>query len=79
MPWQYHQLSPLARSVFTLLWTNDHITALDAFRALGISSSSMTRRLTDIEKLGVKVKRARAKDPITKRAYTRYSLDRKAA
>lgn len=67
-------LSPLARKVYHQMVQVGHITALDAIRSLGITSASLSRRICDLEEVGVKVKREKAKDPITGRAYTRYKV-----
>lgn len=69
-------LTPLARSVYSLIYSYGHITALDAIRGpLGINSGSLTRRLTELREAGFPVKREEKQDKITKRKYSRWSFD----
>lgn len=71
---QHANLSPLAVQVYQMMEDMRHVTAHSAFRAAGITSASLSRRICDLEGVGVKIKRSKAKDPVTKRPYTRYSI-----
>lgn len=73
---QWENLTPLARRVFITMNKLGSMSAMDATRALGITSSSFTRRLTELEELGIQVDREKKKDPITSVRYTRYSFTR---
>ena len=68
-------LSPLARKVVNHILAAGSISAREAMADLGITSASLTRRLTDIEKAGIPVTRERRTHPITGKQYTRYSFD----
>lgn len=71
---QWANLTPLARRVFVKMNELGSMTAFDAFRAMGITSSSFTRRLTELEDVGIAIVRQKKKDPITKVRYTDYHL-----
>jgi Helix-turn-helix domain len=72
-------LTPLAVKVRTHLRTHRHITAMDAMRAYGLSSGSLTRRLTELRQAGERITRTRKVDPITRRPYGVWTLEQKAA
>lgn len=76
-PTQEFVLTPLARKIYGHILQHGHISAFDAFRVFGISSASLSRRICDLEEVGVGVKRVRAKDPLTGVRYTKYMLKRK--
>lgn len=70
------RLTPLARKVYSLMFSYGHLTALDAIRGpLGINSGSLTRRLTELREAGFPVAREEKTDKITKRKYSRWYFD----
>jgi len=69
------KLSPCARSVYAFMCDRGSISALDAMRShLGLSSGSLTRRLTELRDAGFSISRVTNKDPISGRRYSRYTL-----
>lgn len=68
------QLSPLCRKVVDFMERTGSISARDAFTDLGITSASLTRRLTDMENVGIPIKRERKTHRATGGRYTRYSI-----
>ncbi|WP_142850900.1 helix-turn-helix domain-containing protein [Telmatospirillum sp. J64-1] len=76
---QRSALTPLAYQIFHHMNRLGHISALDALRAFGITSASLSRRICDLEEVGVKIERERALDSLTGRKYTRYKLARSQA
>ena len=50
------------------------ISAREAFLDLDITSSSLTRRICDLEEMGYQIIRERKKHPVTGKLYTRYRL-----
>ena len=68
-------LSPLAKNIVTHMEKAGSISAREAMADMGITSASLTRRMTDIEAAGIPIKRERREHPITKQKFTRYSLD----
>lgn len=67
-------LTPLARKVYSHMKTYGHISSFDAFRVFGISSASLSRRICDLEEVGVGINRIRARDPLTGVRYTKYAV-----
>ncbi|WP_291364289.1 helix-turn-helix domain-containing protein [Acetobacter sp. UBA5411] len=67
-----HKLTPLARSIYALIDGMGSITALDAMRAKGVSSGSLTRRITELRDIGLPVVRETHKDPLTGRRYGKW-------
>lgn len=69
----HRRLTPLARGVYSLMRKTGTLTALDAQRSpLGINSSSLTRRITELRDAGFDVKSERLRDDVTGRPYTKY-------
>ena len=54
--------------------TAGSISAREAMIDYGITSATLARRICDLEERGHDIVRERRTHPITKRAYTRYSL-----
>lgn len=73
---QHNMLSPLARTVYAEMLRCNGITGANAHRALGISSASLSKRICDLESVGIKVDRLPRTDPLTGRKYTKYRLQR---
>lgn len=69
-------LSPLAKKVRTHLRVHGRITAMDAMRAMGLSSGSLTRRLTELRRDGEAIVHSTKEDPITHRKYGVWELSR---
>ena len=67
-------LTPLARKIVSHLIKAGSLSAREASNDYGITSSSLTRRLTDIEQAGIAIKREHKNHPVHGRKYTRYSL-----
>lgn len=66
-------LSPQCRKIVTHMERAGHITndaAITYYRIM-----ALPRRISDIEAMGIKIKRKRTKHPITGQQYVRYSLD----
>lgn len=61
--------SPLAMQVLSHLSRLGSITAMDAMRAMGLSSGSLTRRLTELREAGHNITHETKVDPITRRRY----------
>lgn len=61
--------TPLAMQVLSHLSRLGSITAMDAMRAMGLSSGSLTRRLTELREAGHNITRETKVDPITRRRY----------
>ncbi len=68
-------LSPQAQDIVKYIRKAGSISARDAVNDLGITSSVLTRRLTDIERAGFKVVRTRKVHGVTQKRYTRYTLE----
>lgn len=67
------RLTPLARAVYSLMRHNGSVTALDAMRSpLGISSGSLTRRITELRRAGFPIVREFGIDHITQRRYAKW-------
>ncbi len=74
----YRRLQPLAKEIVNLMVIagDDGISARDVYLTVSeTTSSSFTRRITDIEKAGFEVYRERCMNPITGKCYTKYFLD----
>jgi hypothetical protein len=71
-------VTPLAQRVHTHLRTHRHITAMDAMRAFGLSSGSLTRRLTELKQAGEQITHSTKIDPLTSRKYGVWSLQKAA-
>jgi hypothetical protein len=71
-------ITPLAQRVRTHLHTHHTITAMDAMRAFGLSSGSLTRRLTELKQAGERVTHSSKIDPLTSRKYGVWSLQKAA-
>jgi DNA-binding HxlR family transcriptional regulator len=67
-------LTPQAKKIVTHLIKAGDITARDAMADYGITSASLTRRFTEIEKEGIPISREQRVHPIHQRKYTNYSL-----
>lgn len=67
-------LSPLAKKIFRHMEKAGSISAREAMADMGITSATLTRRLTDMEQAGIKIKREQRIHPVTNRKFTRYSL-----
>ena len=67
-------LSPLARKIVAHLVKAESISAREASNDYGITSASLTRRMTDIAEAGILITREPKKHPIHGRKYTRYCL-----
>lgn len=50
------------------------VTAMDAMRALGVTGGSLTKRISDLHRLGFSITRTTHKDPITKRRFGKWVL-----
>lgn len=68
------QLPELARKIVAYMQKNGSISARAAAADLDITSASLTRRLTDIEEMGIPIIRERRVHPVTGKRYTRYKL-----
>ena len=62
-------LTPLAQKVRAFLRQHRNITAMDAMRSMGLSSGSLTRRLTELRDYGETIVHSTKRDPLTGRAY----------
>lgn len=71
---QLSNLAPLAIKVFQHMQRAGSISAREAMSDHGITSASLARRICDIEAEGFAITRDRRIHPLTKQAYTRYSL-----
>lgn len=70
-----YYLTPAAKEVLRFMRDNGFVTAGRAWEHLGqMPSGSLTRRITEIKGAGYQVEKRRAKNPVTKRQYTRYIL-----
>ncbi|MET4733906.1 hypothetical protein ABIE64_002635 [Thalassospira sp. MBR-102] len=69
-----HLLSPQEQTIFKHIVSAGHITALDAMVNYGITSAALSRRICDMEDLGVRFERERRQHPVTKKRYTRYKF-----
>lgn len=67
-------LRPLERTLVNHMHKRGYITARDAMMDYGITSASLTRRMCDLEEIGVPIRRGRRNHPVTGQKYTRYSL-----
>lgn len=70
--WKFFR--PLEKKIIEHMLKAGHITALDAMVNYGITSASLTRRICDLEEMGIQINRERRVHPVTGRKYTRYSL-----
>ena len=68
------RLAPLARKVLLHMQKTGSISAREALLDLDVTSSSLARRICDLEEAGVKVERIRKIHPTTGKRYTRYAL-----
>lgn len=68
------ELRPLEKKIIKHIQRAGHISARDAMMDYGITSASLTRRICDMEEIGINFKRERRVHPITGQKYTRYSL-----
>lgn len=68
-------LSPQATSVLSYMTQVGSISAQDAFLHMGqMTSSTLTRRICDLKRVGIAVRSERRHNPATGRQYTRYFL-----
>ena len=67
-------LTPLALKLFNHLEKAGSISAREAMGDYGITSASLTRRITEMVDAGIEITRKQARHPIHDRPYTRYSL-----
>jgi DNA-binding HxlR family transcriptional regulator len=77
-PVQEFVLSNQARSIYRHLKRTGKkgISAAEAMMDYGITSATLSRRICDLEEVGIRVERLRKRHPITARRYTRYVLAR---
>lgn len=68
-------LTPLARKVVDHLLKVGSVSAREAIFDLDITSASLSRRMTEIIRAGLPIKRERKKHPITGKPYTDYKLE----
>lgn len=71
---QRWDLSPQARKVFDHMRRTDGITAREAMGDYGMTSATLTRRVCDLERVGVVIERVKKEHPITETPYTRYRV-----
>ncbi len=74
-PQGFTALTPQAQDIVKYIRKAGSISARDAVNDLGITSSVLTRRLTDIERSGFTVVRTRKVHGVTQKKYTRYTLE----
>ena len=70
-------MPPARRQVLVLLQQQGSrgLSAMDAMRALGMAGGSFTKRISELQSVDrVQFVKSIHKDPITLRAYTRYTL-----
>jgi hypothetical protein len=77
-PVQEFTLSNQARSIYRHLKRTGAkgISAAEAMMDYGITSATLSRRICDLEEVGIGVTRLKKRHPITDRRYTRYVLAR---
>jgi len=68
--------SPQAFKVLLMMERNDFsITAREAMMDLDMTSATLSRRICDLEDLGVRITREQRKNPMSGKRYTRYFFD----
>lgn len=67
-------LSPAEMQVLELVLADGYVTGATAMLNLGMSTNSLTKRISDLELKGFVFAREQRKNPTNGRKYTRYSL-----
>ena len=67
-------MTPLAFKVLAVMERTGSISAREALLELDINSSSLTRRITEIQEAGTPIYAERKTNERTGKRYTRYSL-----